>query len=48
MGEIRVRGVVRRGLVGLICALPWAVSADTLTYAVTNESWAPYWIVREG
>lgn len=27
---------------------PAAVFADTLRYAVTNESWEPYWIVHDG
>jgi polar amino acid transport system substrate-binding protein len=27
---------------------PLAGYADTLRYAVTNESWEPYWIVRDG
>lgn len=27
---------------------PIVVYAETLRYAVTNESWEPYWIVRDG
>lgn len=27
---------------------PMAGHADTLRYAVTNESWEPYWVVRDG
>lgn len=30
----------------LLLACPLMVSASTLRYAVSNESWEPYWIVR--
>ncbi len=30
----------------LLLACPLVVSASTLRYAVSNESWEPYWIVR--
>ncbi|SUD18707.1 substrate-binding periplasmic protein [Aquipseudomonas alcaligenes] len=40
--------VVRSGLVGLVFTLPMMAAADTLTYAVTDESWVPYWMVDDG
>lgn len=38
--------VLCRGLVASLLLAP-VVQAKTLTYAVTNESWAPYWIVED-
>ncbi len=35
-----------RALAAALLLVP-AAQADTLTYAVTDESWAPYWIVEE-
>ena len=32
----------------VLLLLPLLGVADTLRYAVTNESWEPYWIVRDG
>lgn len=32
----------------LLLALPLTLQASTLRYAVTNESWEPYWIIRDG
>jgi len=40
-----VVNVLCRGLVAALLLAP-AAQAETLTYAVTNESWAPYWIVE--
>lgn len=40
-------GFFRSGLVGLLVTLPAAASSDSLTYAVTDESWVPYWMVSE-
>jgi len=48
VGERRVLEVVRSGLVGLVFTLPMMAAADTLTYAVTDESWVPYWMVDDG
>jgi polar amino acid transport system substrate-binding protein len=35
-------------VVFLLLAFPLTVQASTLKYAVTNESWEPYWIFRDG
>ncbi|VXC14624.1 ABC-type amino acid transport substrate-binding protein [Pseudomonas sp. 9AZ] len=35
-------------VVFLLLAFPLTVQASTLRYAVTNESWEPYWIFRDG
>ena len=44
MGEGVIKGLCRMLVTGLLL-VPIA-RADTLTYAVTDESWAPYWIVE--
>lgn len=39
--------VLRRAICGMLLGLcPTLLLADTLTYAVTDESWTPYWIVE--
>lgn len=38
--------ILRRALVAGLLLAP-VVQAQTLTYAVTDESWAPYWIVED-
>lgn len=41
--------VLRRAICGVLLGLcPTLLLADTLTYAVTDESWTPYWIVEDG
>lgn len=45
MGRGVIKGLCRALIAGLL--LVPVVRADTLTYAVTDESWAPYWIVEE-
>lgn len=41
--------VLRQAIYGMLLGLfPVSLLADTLTYAVTDESWAPYWIVEDG
>lgn len=35
-------------VVFLLLAFPLTIQASTLRYAVTNESWEPYWIIRDG
>lgn len=32
----------------LLLVLPLTLPASTTRYAVTNESWEPYWIIRDG
>lgn len=36
------------GLALMVLVLPLTVRADALRYAVTSESWEPYWIVSDG
>lgn len=45
MGDGVIKGWCRALAAGLLL-MPVA-RADTLTYAVTDESWVPYWIVEE-
>lgn len=40
--------VGRWGCGVMLLLLPLLGQADTLRYALTNESWEPYWIVRDG
>ena len=47
VGRRRVANVWRRAMLGVLLLLASVAQAETLTYAVTDESWEPYWIVRD-
>lgn len=44
---VRVANVWRRAMLGVLLLLASVAQAETLTYAVTDEGWEPYWIVRD-